>query len=319
MLNRNYSLTLNLLLKKYSHNYKKLNYISDFDLAFQWNIPEIKKLVNQIKYSKSVCEGYFSEEFEVNTNQPVWDMRVPDIEDYNEPPIGQPKPSKDTNKSTTFERLGYYIHAHKNLDEYGIYLNTGCLKNLSKEIESLSGLKNDDISVIVAIEKVYWHEITHAWIEDLCSICEDIYGYDFYTPIIKKYNCYIFMEEAICNSCSVGMLIFLLQSHKQKDILIYSIKKIMNKQPKGYRDYLSLNWWSTNDKLFQKNVYKLLTDIYLVPKDLALFSIQLFFGHGDFTFNTSNRYKNFLRMQRKRDYLYTELYLKYSKYPSYLK
>lgn len=264
-------------------------YIGDDWLIFQWNRKPLFRIANIFqKYTESnlKIEDFFITENSTE-KQPVWDILEDEEEKEDDYKFPEMPPDDSDESITTRELIAWYSPACFNPpSKYGIHFDAGAVLKLSNELQ---GAKySQDTSLVAAILISFWHEVCHAWIEDLTSIAHFITGIDYYKYAVKKYKNYIFMEEALCNTAALGMLeVFFSdpQDSQYRQELLEKVMQYMRSQPKGYSYFRRLKRsWVTYDEVFLKNVLKLLKRIYSIDHQTALHAISCFFDSNKFSF-----------------------------------
>lgn len=114
--------------------------------------------------------------------------------------------------------------------------------------------------------KVFVHELCHAWMEDLVSkVCiendVDIKASP-YTKTLKKYQSYIPMEEALCNTAAYGYLYNLKKDDNSCDEIKKEIFSWMRRQPHGYRHFKEIKEETGTSGHFHKLVGLVLKKCY---------------------------------------------------------
>ena len=264
-------------------------------LAFQWNVTNVQTIINGIDrdFPHPVTVDLFADDLTTNY-QEIWDIRNPPP-----PPACDKRLERPTNDDDDDlmivplglpENYGFYVAAHHSIESYGILISANGLYTLSERIAALSGVRGGiyrwgegttcckDIAYekVVALELLFWHLATHAWIEDLCSIAQNVMGIDFYSMTRNQNGNFIAMEEGIANSSALGMLKAFMHSHKQKEAVFTAVRQVFDASPVGYRDYADLPGWTTHDELLQKNILLLLTRVYGIPQSLALHAMRIY-------------------------------------------
>lgn len=214
----------------------------------------------------------------VDPIQPVWDMENPSMND-------EQKQDSERNDITRcqdwrIEHAAYYVPAHGgDLCRYGIHLTKRGIAHIANAVyercRSIASYKDNlkHIIILASIQKLYAHEVCHAWIEYLCCLLDFEVGVRktpserFYAATNYKYNYYIFMEEAICNTFAYGLLNrYLMESDllksEEKETIMAAFACIMRRAPKGYCDFLAITESPAKSTIFHANVVRLLVEIY---------------------------------------------------------
>ena len=197
-------------------------------LVFQWNWTNLAIVAAEVSRRAEGCSdelvalvGGVMATSPIVEAQPSW--RLSNDDDADAAGTHQAEPTHDgppilTEWWTQRDPFAWYVPAHNGTNDYGIHFDSCKLSAVARKLADIApnaGLAPGDW-LIGAIEMALWHEVTHAWVEDLVSLAESITGSDFYTQTNRRYASYIFMEEAICNSSSAGMLKMFFQSHPDK-------------------------------------------------------------------------------------------------------
>jgi hypothetical protein len=256
----------------------------DFDLNYHWDVKE-NNLYSEI--SRDFCElasadfQLYSTETEcIVKNQPSWSLD----ECMNADPEDGAERIEEADRSTPcrrwrMENLAYYSPAHANKpDRYGIHLTKRGIAKLAYQVPQLCPSEPLEIVQLAAVYKLYVHEMCHAWIEDICCLI-DFFGGETgprlarrYAKINQRFNGYIFMEEAICNTAAYGWLRnFLGDTLSGRDDAMpsFNSQNILNAfaqwmrgQPQGYRDFAAIKEPPHRSELFVQNICRLLVEIY---------------------------------------------------------
>lgn len=177
------------------------------------------------------------------------------------------------------EHAAYYSPAHTNKpDCYGIHLTKRGIANLAYQAHQLCPSEPLEIVQLAAVYKLYAHEMCHAWIEDICCLIDFSEGETGprlarrYAKINQRYNGYIFMEEAICNTAAYGWLHnFLCDLTYGRDLtmpsfnpqnILNAFEQWMKSQPQGYRDFAVIKEPAHQSELFVQNICRLLVEVY---------------------------------------------------------
>jgi len=265
-------------------------------LVFQWNWTNLAIVAAEVSRRAEGCSdelvalvGGVMATSPIVEAQPSW--RLSNDDDADAAGTHQAEPTHDgppilTEWWTQRDPFAWYVPAHNGTNDYGIHFDSCKLSAVARKLADIApnaGLAPGDW-LIGAIEMALWHEVTHAWVEDLVSLAESITGSDFYTPTNRRYASYIFMEEAICNSSSAGMLKMFFQSHPDKASILGAVNTFMSQQPRGYCDFADLRWWSANQIEFQRDLERLLVRVYHIPPEVAVHVLRVFLDPTTYTF-----------------------------------
>ena len=182
------------------------------------------------------------------------------------------------------EKLAWYSSAHTNeIRNYGIHITKNGAAKILKKIEKLiigQGKPAQDRKILIfsVLFKFYAHEFCHAWVEDLCSLIDFIHEENRdrkdrrYSTTLDRFNAYIFLEEALCNTAAYGLLYTQLNKIKEirdakmvvipdfdPDVILSAFADWMKSQPKGYRDYSAIKEEPQSNDLFTANLQRLLS------------------------------------------------------------
>lgn len=309
--------------------------IDGIRLAFNWNISAwahvAKYFIDLTNHEDQSSNHELYRHDMPRIYQPLWNLnlelheRVFLEEIYtqeNEREKRERTPKFDTNRSVsavTNERFAWYVPAHFKNDEYGIHFDASRIRKIATQL----GFSPLEDAMLGVLAMTFWHEIVHAWIEDLCSLAESISGQEYYLPTVEKYDGYILMEEAIANTGASGMLKMLLaNSPAGPPGLLSGLLTFMKNQPPGYCDYVDLRWWCTHDVLFQRNVIRLLKTVYRVPEELAYHAVRIWFEPTEITFPLLAQQDPYLLRMRETKLFYQHLgsdqYIKRYGYPLFV-
>jgi hypothetical protein len=177
------------------------------------------------------------------------------------------------------ERLACYSSAHAvSADGFGIHLTKRGIASLAYQVHQFCPDEPLEIVQMAAIYFLFAHQKCHAWIEDICCLIE--FSTEEITPKIarnytkaqERYNGYIFMEEAICNTATFGWLqYFLCDQEKIGESplpafnplqILHAFECQMRQQPQGFRDFLPITQVPYISEVFVQNVCRLLVEIY---------------------------------------------------------
>lgn len=256
------------------------------DYEYEYCIKNYNNLLKQdfdLFNKKSEC---------VVENQPYWDLQKNETFEYDY--SGEDKVTNENCFGKNIELLAWYESAHfHQCDDYGIHLipvgivhTADILINNCKKYNLIISKR---MAVVWAMNILYCHELVHSWIEDIASLIEFSSGKDIYGKTQKKFNCYIFMEEAICNTAVYGLqLSFLDRSGKKqfevgrrhqaendnkkyikdihsgfnKNIMMKALYDFMKTQPKGYRDFIEIDTNPNESFIFVRELIYLFKRVY---------------------------------------------------------
>jgi hypothetical protein len=183
--------------------------IAEERLMFQWDFCSLLRIANEFKKAeiadpKDVSAMWTSGT--VEKGQPKWDLSKPSAH-----PCEAPRRDRDIVPEEWWQRrdmIAWYVPAHTNSGDYGIHFDAGKVRALAGILKACSSDSNitRDEWLITAILACFWHEVGHAWIEDLVTIAEAVAESAFYVHTNHAYKSYIFMEEALCNTSVTGMV-----------------------------------------------------------------------------------------------------------------
>ena len=174
--------------------------------------------------------------------------------------------------------------------EYGIYfaarevLNHG-QKMCEKAMELSASAIDGNVANFVAILECYYHEMCHGWIEDLVYLAEPEIAATLYRTAAYNFNCYIHLEELICNSVAYGAILRLFDINLYlagNAALVQASGALMRESTmSGYKDFLE-EWDGANfkpgSKQFQDEVVRLLVEAYDVNVERASEAVKKFFS-----------------------------------------
>lgn len=216
--------------------------------------------------------NFYSEDCDCVINQqPFWNMEEPLVpSSSNQPSNVSPQRCAEYNH----EPLAYYAPAHNlQAGRYGIHiLQEGVALVAQKIIEKCPKQPREKI-ILAAFYKLYAHEVAHGWIEDLVCLIDAATNEQAlvenraYKVTQRRYNSYIYMEEAICNTAAYGWLRHFLDGEEVLEAndltLLEGFGAWMRKQPKGYGNFSSsIESVPYLSHMFIENVYLLLKYIY---------------------------------------------------------
>ena len=224
-------------------------------------------------------------------NQPTWCMNNPTdliIEEIKTVDLENCCPDGN------IDLLAYYLPAHNEMASiYGVHITHEGIAKLAKDIIKQCPTPHSvsDIT-LAALFKLYAHELTHGWIEDLVSLLDISTGEKrpinqrAYQKTNKQYSQYIYMEEAICNTASYGWLKHFLYGNTQENTLLDAFNQWMKAAPKGYSDFLEIETEPYQNSKFIENIFYLLKRIYKPnatntsawSDELITQTIELYFG-----------------------------------------
>lgn len=317
--------------KNYSRSIQEIgsNKINGVSLEFQWNYDPLLKVAEAFKAYDPASDdreiqGVLLPE-EVVTNQPVWDLNNSDRKDDHVSEEGAGDHNlKDAESEVVWCRrdpIAWYCPASFHAPEkYGIHFDGAKVRRLALKLEKIGGNgPSSDDWLVAAILKCFWHETCHAWVEDMCYLTQSLNGENTYTKTNNEYKCYIFMEEALCNTVALWMMKFFFQSHDHKNEIFDSVVSFMKGQPKGYRNFWSeVPQWAGQSDRISANLRKLLIEVYGFSSAGAVeHAVNTFLepphewyaGLGSMSRNDF-RYSGFPK--------FTEAYMQASNYPVYI-
>ena len=255
--------------------------INGQSLEFQWHFNTVLKIAEAFKaYDPAPPTENINgviDPRDIVPNQPVWDLNAKSG-DKDEAREEQDREFSDSRKERS-KHLGwrqrdpiawYCPASFFPPQEYGIHFDAAKVRRLALNLEKHdpSASLTQDEWLVAAIVKIFWHEICHGWVEDLCHLVESLNGENHYKETQTKFMGYIYMEEALCNTVALWMLKFFFKSHQHKDVIFASVIDFMKSQPKGYRDFRKdmpmWNWAEsdTHSDWISENLCKLLVDVY---------------------------------------------------------
>lgn len=260
----------------------------DTDLTGYWGVRhdamyvDIQTNFEELKTAE--FEFYSTDSDCIVEQQPMWNMEQGwDKGDRTVP--DRPDEGRDADTATRctewrMEHLAYYSPAHtNNPDRYGIHLSKRGVAKLAEQVHQLCPQEPLETIQLASAYKLFAHEMCHAWIEDICCLIDFSAGETAsdlerrYAKVHRKYNGYIFMEEAICNTAAYGWLHHFLfgKTYKEDEkskppfdpkIILNAFGQWMRKQPKGYRNFLAIDKPPHLSEQFVQNVGRLLIDLY---------------------------------------------------------
>lgn len=226
-------------------------------------------------------------------NQPVWDMgdclserrleprgEVLEEDRRQAPPQENPDGGPLPASEWQMERLAYYVAAHHGLpDRYGIHVLDRSVVKVAQEVHDLCPGEPLAVLQMAALYLMYAHELCHAWIEDICALVDFSVGEKApledrrYTRVKKRFNSYIFMEEALCNTAAYGWLHHFLTDAAaggpgpavppfNAQAILASFGQWMRGQPMGYSNFLAIEEKPVRSKVFIQNLCRLMVEIY---------------------------------------------------------
>ncbi len=248
--------------------------LSGTRLAFEWNKGPLEPLVASFK--------------EIHLEEPKAEQ-LPEL-----PPDHDKQPTKDNQpfegQLSRGDTLACYRPAslhRKDPDQYGIWFFVGKVRwqafQIAEKLRKTDAAISEDEVLEALIVQIFWHEVGHAWIEDIAStIDKDL---EIYTSVHKQYGGYIFDEEAFCNTLALRMLRFYLREDKNAP-LIDAMKRFMRSQGRGYRRFEDFNPWGTEEngkstfEELKKQIEDLFHDVYRFERAEASGAIGKFFHAG---------------------------------------
>lgn len=136
--------------------------------------------------------------------------------------------------------IGYYSPAHFSVSkDYGIHISSGGLVKAAEEIHRHCSIESRDVVLAATCHFVYCHLVTHAWIEDICSMLDFQYGCvkkkadRRYTRAHVSIDELHMEEEALCDISAFGLLRQFLKQpgpeiQKSRKIPRFSGKRILD-------------------------------------------------------------------------------------------
>jgi hypothetical protein len=253
--------------------------LSGTRLAFEWNKGALEPLVRSFMKVEPEDPSPDPEDQtplpDDHDQQPVWDM----VDNQSQ------RPDALLNDETTQrDFLAFYKAACRaKPSDYGIHFRVGKIRGLALRLEKrLHDLTKasrpvEESEVLEAlIVKIFWHETGHAWIEDIAASIEP--SLEKYNSAQERWGAYIFMEEAICNTIALRMLRFYLRESRTSP-MIKTFTEFMKTQGKGYNRFEDLGPWGDKQDVLEKNIIRLLTEVYdYDDKDADKWTID-FFAH----------------------------------------
>ncbi len=240
--------------------------LSGTRLAFEWNKGVLGPLVRSFK---------------------AVDPEEPKAEDLPELPDTRPHCDNDRQGGTHYrgDMLACYKPASLNTqDAYGIHFFVGKIRWQAQQITDELGASESsnlgDEVLEALIVKMFWHEVGHAWVEDIASEIES--SLKTYKEVHEDYGGYIPDEEAFCNTLALRMLRFYLREDKEAP-LIDAMRSFMLSQGTGYRRFEDFNPWEIeeNEKSTFEKLKKQMEDLFLdVYRLEASGAIEKFFHAG---------------------------------------
>jgi hypothetical protein len=236
-------------------------------LAFEWNKGALKSLVDNF--------------MDVEPEEPSEPEPLP--LDHDKQRTGR-REHHETNEPTgQRDYLGYYVPAsHGTPKRYGIHFCADKMRwQATKMAKESSSLGERDIHEALIV-KVFWHEVGHAWIEDIvASIGENISSKEEarkkYLAAQERWGAYIFLEEAICNTIALRMLRFYLRE-SENSLMIEAFKTFMKSQGKGYSWFRDLGLWGLRQDELEEDIVELLEKVYKFSKEPAEVAVKSFFA-----------------------------------------
>lgn len=230
--------------------------IAGIDLFNAWNLEDLEKVADEfLKYDEKAPPV---------KRIPGW--WIEEIDDNKE---------NDDEKKWYVELLAWYVPAHSETQEYGIHFDTGAMLRYKNSLCTKLGVKNDlkrekQVMISVILD-CFWHEVCHGWVEDFVTLYEFYSGQTpsgsstYPTPRkVSKGFPKVPEEEAVCNTCAVGMLKTFWQNilpDNGKEMIV-KIEESMKASGKGYEDFISIDWYAPSEKEFREMMVTLLTETY---------------------------------------------------------
>lgn len=291
------------------------NRLNGAKLEFEWRDKEIKKVAEVFKSYDPAPEteniSNVKNPGDEIPDQPEWDLQEPEAERDH---LNDNPEDNDPN-SVWIQRdvIAWYCPAsfHPS-DKYGIYFDVAKVRRLGLRLNSYGGQEiQEDDWLIAAIITCFWHEICHAWIEDICHLIDpNKRGSAVYRNTHYKYRGYIFMEEAICNTVALWMVQFFFKKHKAKAKIFESIQTFMRSQGRGYRSFCDCGQWPSNSDRVSANISKLLSRVYgFSPSQLIDHAVNVFLQPPSY-------WGRFAKKATKGSMI-TKLYMSSKEYPLY--
>jgi hypothetical protein len=271
-----------------------LRLLIDSGLGWHWGIRD-DKLFSQInrdfeKLAESDFELYSAQSDCMLANQSTWNME----KCMDDPQSDREKQTVQIDKSETrttegnansscgswrMEHLAYYSPAHTTgAALYGIHLSKRGLAKVAQQVHGLCPDEPLEIVQMASVYKLFAHEMCHAWIEDICCMFDFSNGESapaderIYAQTQRRWNGYILMEEAICNTAAYGWLRHFLFEVNPKEkqsmpafdaeTILRAFEKWMRSQPAGYRDFVAIEEAPPISALFIQNICRLLMEVY---------------------------------------------------------
>ena len=263
------------------------------DLDWHWGVRyddfyagiarDYEKLIRQ-PFKLYACESGEASDDHIIERQPTWDMNAP-LDDFDEDLLRRKEaPFEESplkRRGWRMEHLAWYSPAHMNpAHRYGIHITRRGVAHVAQQVQALCPNEPLEIIQMAAVYKIYAHELCHAWIEDLACLFDFLQGERAvkkqrnYARTQARFNSYIFMEEAICNTAAYGWLREFLGVPRgivrediglpryNAQVILDAFTQWMRKQPRGYRDFLEIQKTPIRNELFVQNVFRLMIEVY---------------------------------------------------------
>ncbi|WP_172202799.1 hypothetical protein [Niveibacterium sp. COAC-50] len=222
-------------------------------------------------------------------DQPDWKLgewRERETIELPSAPVKKCNGADERCSSWRLELLAYYSPAHFNTETphlYGIHFTPGGIASAAQSILKHCAGQPERIVRLAAAYTIFAHEMCHAWIEDICTINDLLSGNSTaklddrpYYKTQRRYNSYLFVEEALCNTAALSLTKKFLEDHltlneekpKNKDrpydsnAILNGIKQWMKGQPRGYRDFIEIPTTPSRSEDFLRELQRLLVGIY---------------------------------------------------------
>jgi hypothetical protein len=250
-------------------------------------------VTNQVSalLKKNITSAFFHQNPDFNIDPDVSCTEVLNRNDAQKHPIGVDK--------VAWYRPARFHESHNKDNWYGIHFDKSKICGLALRIQEGNYEKGFKPSIDLnekwlhaVLIKVYWHEVCHGWVEDLCSIAQTLVNTDYYTETAGRLGFYIKEEEALCNTSALSMVKHFYGAETSDEI--EGLKQCMNNAPPGYCDYRRTQkmWpddevWIQGDKEWKagfSGLMSLLINQYRMDPDVARYVISHFFGPSEFSF-----------------------------------
>ena len=204
------------------------------------------------------------------------------------------------------DKIAWYRPAHySELDSseipkhaYGIYFDALKVLEYAETLvdEGSTDETKMNVAKCVAIIGCYYHEMCHAWVEDIVTLAECSSGQDrkegFYQSAMTANGSYIYLEEALCNSVAFGEAsrFFTLNSEaigKFQDEILTKLEQSMRGSGPGYMHFRRDDSFEHTNIWFIREMARHLHESYLIDIDSAKTLVRNYFLD-------PLRFKNFL-------------------------